>query len=162
MILTCYWDDWACFWHASTSIQGRIFVSARIRAGSRFKRFLCFVLIEVRCFRVPPKMSLRSPGGTRTPGWRNSSRTSQETHYVSATKPKPKPVNAVWENSRCLLWEPYGTTDTVRNSQKTHFVSVNKDQPVNAVWGNSRCLLWEPYGTHRYSPYLTGNTLRLR
>jgi hypothetical protein len=29
-------------------------VSARIRAGSRFKRFLCFVLIDVRCFRVPP------------------------------------------------------------------------------------------------------------
>jgi hypothetical protein len=25
-----------------------------IRAGSRFKRFLCFVLINVRCFRVPP------------------------------------------------------------------------------------------------------------
>jgi hypothetical protein len=29
-------------------------VSARIRAGSRFKRFLCLVLIYVRCFRVPP------------------------------------------------------------------------------------------------------------
>jgi hypothetical protein len=28
-------------------------VSARIRAGSRFKRFLCFVLIDVRWFRVP-------------------------------------------------------------------------------------------------------------
>jgi hypothetical protein len=27
-------------------------VSARIRAGSRFKRFLCFILIDVRCFRV--------------------------------------------------------------------------------------------------------------
>jgi hypothetical protein len=26
--------NWACFWHASTSIQGRIFVSARIRGGS--------------------------------------------------------------------------------------------------------------------------------
>jgi hypothetical protein len=28
-------------------------VSARIRAGSRFKRFLCVVLIDVRCLRVP-------------------------------------------------------------------------------------------------------------
>jgi hypothetical protein len=27
-------------------------VSASIRTGSRFKRFLCFVLIGVRCFRV--------------------------------------------------------------------------------------------------------------
>jgi hypothetical protein len=28
-------------------------LSVRIRAGSRFKRFLCFVWIDVRCFRVP-------------------------------------------------------------------------------------------------------------
>jgi hypothetical protein len=32
-------------------------MSARIRAGSKFKRFLCFVLIDVRSFRVSPKMS---------------------------------------------------------------------------------------------------------
>jgi hypothetical protein len=31
-------------------------LSARIRAGSRFSRFLCFVLIDVRCFRVIAKM----------------------------------------------------------------------------------------------------------
>jgi hypothetical protein len=29
-------------------------VSARIRAGSRFRQFLRFVLIHVRCFRVSP------------------------------------------------------------------------------------------------------------
>jgi hypothetical protein len=29
------------------------------------------------------------------------------------------------------------------------------------LFGQTACLLWEPYGTHRYSPYLTGNTLRL-
>jgi hypothetical protein len=34
--------------------SGRIFVSARIRGGSRFKGFLCFVLIDVRCLSVPP------------------------------------------------------------------------------------------------------------
>jgi hypothetical protein len=54
---------WACFWHASTSIRGQIFVSARIRAGSRFNRFLCFILIDVRCFRVLPKLSSTTPGG---------------------------------------------------------------------------------------------------
>jgi hypothetical protein len=30
------------------------FVSVRIRVGSRFKQFLCFVLINVRCLHVPP------------------------------------------------------------------------------------------------------------
>jgi hypothetical protein len=29
-------------------------VSARIRDGTRLKPFLCFVLIDVRCLRVPP------------------------------------------------------------------------------------------------------------
>jgi hypothetical protein len=35
------------------SILGRIFVNARIRAGSSFKWFLCLGLIDVRCFRLP-------------------------------------------------------------------------------------------------------------
>lgn len=50
-------DDWAPFWEASTSIRGRIFVSAGIRADSRFKLFLCFVSIEERYFRMLSKMS---------------------------------------------------------------------------------------------------------
>jgi hypothetical protein len=37
-------------------------VSARIRAGSRFKRILCFVLIVVKYFRLPCKMSLSTSG----------------------------------------------------------------------------------------------------
>jgi hypothetical protein len=60
---------------------------------------------------------------------------------------KDQPVNAVWRNSRCLLWETYGTQiiykDSIRTSQETHYVT--------AVWGNNRCLLWEPYGTHTYT-----------
>jgi hypothetical protein len=52
------------FLYASISIRERIFVNARIRAGSKFKLFLRFVFIDVRCFRLPPKMS------SRTPGWR--------------------------------------------------------------------------------------------
>jgi hypothetical protein len=47
---------WACSWHASTSIRSRIFLSVRIKAGSRFKRFLCFVLIYVRWFPVSPEL----------------------------------------------------------------------------------------------------------
>jgi hypothetical protein len=38
-----------------------IFVSVRIRAGSRFKRVLCFVLIDI---------SSRTPEGVPNPGWR--------------------------------------------------------------------------------------------
>jgi hypothetical protein len=56
--------------HAATAIGINIFMSARLRAGSRFRRFLCFVLIDVRCFRVPSKMSSRIPGGARIAGWR--------------------------------------------------------------------------------------------
>jgi hypothetical protein len=37
---------WACFWHVGASVWGRIFVSAGIRAASRFK---CFAWINVRC-----------------------------------------------------------------------------------------------------------------
>jgi hypothetical protein len=39
-------------WHASALVRGRIFMSARIGAGSRFKRFLCSVMIDIRCSRV--------------------------------------------------------------------------------------------------------------
>jgi hypothetical protein len=53
VVLICQWDDWSCCWQASNSIQGRIFMSARIRSNSRFKRFLCSILIDIRCFRLP-------------------------------------------------------------------------------------------------------------
>jgi hypothetical protein len=43
--------------------RGRIFASARMRAGSRSRRFLCFALIDVRCFRVLPKIFSNTPGG---------------------------------------------------------------------------------------------------
>jgi hypothetical protein len=53
------------------SVRGRIFVSARIIAGSRFKRFLCFVLIDVRCFRLPSEMSyISQPVRPTRPGTR--------------------------------------------------------------------------------------------
>jgi hypothetical protein len=40
VVLTCSWDGWACFWHASASVRGRIFVR-------------CLALIDARCSRVP-------------------------------------------------------------------------------------------------------------
>jgi hypothetical protein len=53
---------------------------------------------------------------------------------------RDQPVNAVWGNSRCLLWESYGTHKStvwaesrnfiykhwVRTSQETHYVSATK------------------------------------
>jgi hypothetical protein len=45
-----------CFWHASTSVLGLIFVSVRIRTSLRFKTFLCFILVSgtpLRCLHIP-------------------------------------------------------------------------------------------------------------
>jgi hypothetical protein len=42
-----------CFQHTSNWVRGRVFLSVRIRASLRFKRILCFVLIDVRYFRIP-------------------------------------------------------------------------------------------------------------
>jgi hypothetical protein len=39
--------------HASISVRGKILVSDKIIGCSRFKRLLCFVVIAVRCLRVP-------------------------------------------------------------------------------------------------------------
>jgi hypothetical protein len=47
---------------------GGEFVSVRIRDCSIFKQFLCFVLIVVRCFRLPRKTSSPILGDTRTLG----------------------------------------------------------------------------------------------
>jgi hypothetical protein len=64
--------------------RGRIFV--RIRASSRFKRFLYFVLIDISCFREPLKMSSHSPGSTWTTGWRPLLQTT-----VVTTSPSSEP-----------------------------------------------------------------------
>jgi hypothetical protein len=71
-------------------------------------------------------------------------RTSQETHYVSATEPNRlmlfrETVAVYCENHTEHRYSPYLTANTLHLRYKA--------QPVNAVWGNSRCLLWEPYGT---------------
>jgi hypothetical protein len=45
-------------------------LSARYRGGSKFKRILCFVMINVRYFALSPKVSLSTPKTTPTPGLR--------------------------------------------------------------------------------------------
>jgi hypothetical protein len=76
----------------------------------------------------------------------NSVRTSQKTHHVCYTA---QPDNAVWGNSRCLLWEPYGTYNTfsnissVRTSQGTHNSSAT--QP------NRLMLFGETWNTQMHS-----------
>jgi hypothetical protein len=52
-------------------------------------------------------------------------------------------------------------TDTVRTSQETHYVSATEPNRL-ILFGKTAAVYCEPYETHRYSPYLTGNTLRLR
>jgi hypothetical protein len=50
-----------------------MFVSVRIRAGSSLKRFLCFVLFDVRCFPVLPGVRVSQVRGERMVGiWGNN------------------------------------------------------------------------------------------
>jgi hypothetical protein len=72
----------------------------------------------------------------------NPVRTSQETHYVSATKPIQlmlfgETVAVYCENhtehTHIYKLRSYLTGNTLRLRYKA--------EPVNAVWGNSRCLL---------------------
>jgi hypothetical protein len=74
-------------------------------------------------------------------------RTAQETYYVSATKSNQLMLFGETVPVYCENHTEH--TGTVRTSQETHYVSVTK---------SNRLML----RTHRYSSYLTGNTLRLR
>jgi hypothetical protein len=113
---------------------------------------------------VSRKSSIRWLNHLKTQFLLNS--TYKSSPYVTGNKLRPhykaQPVNAVWGNSGCLFWEPYGThrytvwTEyrVLNNTYKSSpYLTGNtlrlhyKAQPVNAVWGNSCCLLWEPYGT---------------
>jgi hypothetical protein len=82
MVVSYQWDEWARFWDASISVRGRIFVSAKIRPGWRFKRFLCFVSIVVRYFRIPRNISSRTPG----------ERIPQLDHHICCPTPSVQPI----------------------------------------------------------------------
>jgi hypothetical protein len=89
--------------------------------------------------------------------YKNSVRTSQETHYVSATETNRlmlfREIIAVYCENRTEH------TDPVRTSQETHYVAATE---------SNRLMLFKEIiavycgGTHRSSSYLTGNTSRLR
>jgi thioredoxin-related protein len=59
-------------------------------------------------------------------------RTSQETHYVSATEPN---WLMLFGETVAVYCENH--TEHTGNTSRLRY----KAQPVNAVWGNSRCLL---------------------
>jgi hypothetical protein len=52
-------------------------------------------------------------------------------------------------------------TDTVRTSQETHYFSAKETNRL-MLFGETVAVYCENHTEHRYSPYLTGNSLRLR
>jgi hypothetical protein len=74
---------------------------------------------------------------------------------------KAQPVNAVWGNSRCLFWEPYGThkynvwaecrvliyTSPVRTSQETHYVSTTTPNRL-MLFGETVAVYCEKHTEH--------------
>jgi hypothetical protein len=80
-------------------------------------------------------------------------RTTQETHYVSATEPNR--IMLFGEIVAVYCENHMEHTDTVRTTQETHDIS--------AIEPNRLMLFGETVAVYyRYSPYHTGNTLRLR
>jgi hypothetical protein len=86
----------------------------------------------------------------------SSVRTSQETHYVSATKPSRWMMFREIITVYCENHTEHINTLCEQNAEFSSYLTGNticlryKVQPVNAVQGNNRCLLWELYGTHKY------------
>jgi hypothetical protein len=72
---------------------------------------------------------------------------------------RAEPVNAVWGNSRCLLWEPYGThkytlwaecrgfvyKNPVRISQDTYYISATETSRLMLFGETVAVYCWEPY-----------------
>jgi thioredoxin-related protein len=86
-------------------------------------------------------------------------RTSQVTHYISATKHK---LLMLFGETVAVYCENHTEhTDTVRTSQETHYISATKTNRL-MLFGETVAVYCENHTEHRYSPYLTGNTLRLR
>jgi hypothetical protein len=100
-------------------------------------------------------------------GYKNPVRTSQETHYVSATEPNQLMLCKIscfhggdYEEYRLL-----GYKNSVRTSQETHYVSATESSQLMLckIWSIRRgdyeeCRLLG----QKNSLYLTGDTLRLR
>jgi hypothetical protein len=85
--------------------------------------------------------------------------TSQETHYVSATEPSR--LMPFGETVAVYCENHTEQTDTVCTSKETHYVSATGSNRLMLFW-ETVAVYCENHTEHRYSPYLTGNTLPLR
>jgi hypothetical protein len=99
-------------------------MSARIRAGSRFKWFPSFVLIEERCLRVPP-------GGTRSPKLKST-----------------VPNNLLTDGSEVVSLI-CGPPFTLKKLRCTHFCSRFTRSPGHRAAGQQKIetqqnILWHP------------------
>jgi hypothetical protein len=81
--------------------------------------------------------------------------TTQETYYVSDTKPNQY---MIFGESVVVYCEKHTEhTDTLCGQNAALYHTGKplrlhyKAQPANAHWRSSRCLLWETYGKHRYT-----------
>jgi hypothetical protein len=68
-------------------------------------------------------------------GYKNSVHTSQETHYVSATEPRPLMVCKIWgfhvgNDEECSL---LGYKNPIRTSQETYYISTAESSQFNAM-----------------------------
>jgi hypothetical protein len=79
----------------------------------------------------------------------NSAPTSQETHYVSATETKT------------LMLFGELSLFVVRNirNREIQYIPHRKHNTSSLQRPTGSCLLWETYGIHKFSAYLTGNTI---
>jgi hypothetical protein len=101
-----------CFSHACDSIRGRIFVCAKIRTGSKLKRFLRVVVIDVSC-PTPAILELYCTRQVLKQGWisLNTNIFSDSVHN-SVCKPcsKVSPFIAPCHEHQVLssvtLWSP--------------------------------------------------------
>jgi hypothetical protein len=85
-------------------------------------------------------------------------RTSQETHDVSTTEPNR--LMLCGETVAVCCESRTEHTDTVRTSQGTHRFSTIQPNRL-MLCGETAAVCCENRTEHRYSPYLTGDTLRL-
>jgi hypothetical protein len=72
-------------------------------------------------------------------GYKNPVRTSQETHYVSATESSQLMLRKIWgfHGSDYEEWRLLGYKNPVRTSQETHYVSATESSQLmlRKIWG---------------------------
>jgi hypothetical protein len=100
-------------------------------------------------------------------GYKTPVRTSQETHYVSATASSQLMLCKIWGLRGCdyVEWRLLEYKTPVRTSQETHYLSTTESSQLMLckIWGFHDCDYEECCLVgYRTSSYPTGDTLRLR